>query len=217
MNIRQMKKQFILKTSCFGLAVFFIITANMAYARENLTLSIETATDIIAITHSKAVPLGLFPEGIQALKPETEHGSLALLSYVRDAAGKRIGFASELEDFPPAPENVLEKPEEKNWATVWTITLPGRGSIIAFHYEHLTDQVAEAFAYPKLHNKSWEGELFSKNTTGPLEGGFGRIIGGSEEFEGVTGHFIEEGILTSVTTSGELHATIILKFIFDKK
>jgi len=196
----------------------FLITIRAETSSDSITnnalvFTVHAPSDLISLTHSGEAPFDLLPETIPELKIPTKDGSFALLVYVRDKTGNRIGFASELEDIPETEKG--QKPEDRK--TVWTVVIPGRGMLIAYELENISPSAMAAFKYPKLYGKPWKGNLIEKNTVGPLENGYGMIIGGTGEFEGASGYFLEESKLTAVSLSGEMEAVLSLKFFFTKE
>jgi len=57
--------------------------------------------------------------------------------------------------------------------------------------------------------------LTAQETVGPLSGHRGLIVGGTGEFEGVRGSFVEVNTLRRFTSEGVLYGTLNLRFTFE--
>lgn len=176
-----------------------------------LRLFVQAPSDILSVTHGEQVKIGQFPADIPTLKDTPIADTLVLTASVRDSEGKRVGISSELEAFPP------NDPEHKKpWQTWWTIVLPGRGALLAYQTEKIHQGAAAAFSAPARTGKDWQGSVTEQNTTGPNPDGSGVIVGGTGEFEGAQGRFIEIGTLERVTVDGRMEAELELRFYLEK-
>ena len=80
---------------------------------------------------------------------------------------------------------------ENNWKFVKTVVLP-----------------------TLITRKSWAGDWPDLHTLGPLPDGSGGIIGGSGEFQGITGAFIEIGTTKEFSSNGDLAGEIELRLCY---
>jgi len=80
---------------------------------------------------------------------------------------------------------------ENNWKFVKTVVLPAL-----------------------ITRKSWTGDWPDLHTLGPLPDGCGRTIGGSGEFQGITGSFIEIGTTKEFSSNGDLAGEIELRLCY---
>jgi hypothetical protein len=130
---------------------------------------------------------------------------VAVLAKVRDAGSEVIGFASELEE-----ANLVTAVSD----TVWTLMLPGRGTLHLSQQEDLApllDIALEMLVAGELE-ASFDPPLEFVNTIGT-----GVIVGGTGEFEHARGTFRELGTLYGVSLVGErpLVARVVLEVNFE--
>ncbi|MGH7805344.1 MAG: hypothetical protein ACREQJ_13430, partial [Candidatus Binatia bacterium] len=59
--------------------------------------------------------------------------------------------------------------------------------------------------------KAWEGDWTVQTTAGPGEGRRGLVVGGSGEFAGARGSFVEIDRVTKLTTDGVLEGSFELR------
>ncbi len=176
----------------------------------SLSVFLRGPDDLISITHGGQVGIARHPEGILDLADSPVQGTLALTARVRDTEGNIIGIASELEHFTTIPVE-----PGVPWHTYWTVVLPGRGSIYGHELEQLSEDILEAFSSALSEGRAWVGELTAQETVGPLSGHRGLIVGGTGEFEGVRGSFVEVNTLRRFTSEGVLYGTLNLRFTFE--
>jgi hypothetical protein len=168
---------------------------------------IETSLDVLAVTHGGQLAIRPEPPGIALLDAAPVARQLALMAQIRDEAGKLVGIASELEIFP---ENEADK---ANWQTWWTLVIPGRGALYLRQIETIADEHRSAFeaAYA---GQAWRGSAYGRSTVGPAENGHGVIDGGTGDFAGVRGTFVEEQELLEITADRQLKARLFLKLYY---
>ncbi len=172
-----------------------------------LTADLDGGGDVVAITGGTAM-LDAFPEGIPALaEPHIEHG-LALLTMLSDADGKVVGFATELEAMHEDTSVLAGKIMTH---TYWTLILPERGSIFLYQTENNWKIMREIIGPARETGETWRGELVGLNTNGPLPNGHGIIVGGTGEFAGIEGTYIEIGTLKGYKPPGTLHMRMELR------
>ena len=124
-----------------------------------------------------------------------------------------VGFASELEVMSPDSSLVSGKMVVD---TDWTLVLPGRGSLFLAQIEDASDFVKQVALPVIASRKDWEGDWKLVSTIGPRPDGRGVIVGGSGEFEGVTGSFVERSRLTKFTTDMQMNITVELQLAYKK-
>lgn len=166
--------------------------------------------DKLLLSHNGNAFLSAFPEGVALLTEPRIRTGLIVVFKLRDASGEVVGFASELEDFP-AEGLVFGEEELLVWETVWTVTIPGRGSLFLHQQEQESRQVTEQVIAPVMESGgSWEGDIRFRTSVGPGPGGYGVIVGGSGAFSGANGCFVEIDRITKFSAdrqaylSGEL-------------
>lgn len=190
--------------------LFVYSTSVFADNLKVISLFLHAPDDIISVTHGGQVGLATFPEAIPSLANTDVADTLLLTNTVRDESGKVVGIASELEYFPEVPMQ-----PESVWDTYWLVVIPGRGSLYAYHQESLGSDAYEVFKRAAGEAQGWSGQIKKISTVGPMPGNKGRIMGGTQEFEGAQGTFIEVADLRKLTAQGELHAVIELRFVLD--
>jgi len=168
--------------------------------------------DLIAITYHGASFLPPVPAGIAKLDEPGLEGTIAVLNKIRNASGEVVGFATELE----LPLEGQEGKAGHGTATDWILVLPGRGTLYLAEIERM-GEFGEKVMRPLLENGTdWEGEFTQIKTVGRRPDGRGEIKGGTDEFDGASGSFVEIQTYTRVsTTAGELHTTLELRVFFD--
>jgi hypothetical protein len=155
------------------------------------TFFTKLPVDTVAMTAGKYMSMRV-PTGIQPLNEPGIESGLIDMQKMRNQAGEVVGFAAQLQVWA-SDENGKTKDEYK---TTWTVVLPGRGTLFLSETENpsaLFRQLSELRA--KL--KTWKGRIGIQTTTGPAAGGVGLIVGGTGEFEGQKGTFIETDEFTS--------------------
>lgn len=162
----------------------------------------------VAVTHSGHVGLGFFPAGIPKFtEPGIRTGLIANLK-LTDQNGEVIGFASELELFPEASPAAAD---DVRWNTGWALALTGRGMIFLDQIERSGGLGPKVIQPTAASGKDWQGDWLITTTVGPLESGRGRIVGGTGEFAGISGSFVEIDRLTRFTVDGQMHIAIELR------
>lgn len=166
-------------------------------AREEVFFT-KLMADTVAVTAGKFLGEGSrVPSGIQAFGEPAIEGGLADLQKIRNKTGEVVGFGIQMEVWTP-DENGRPKPE---FPTTWTLVLPGRGTLFLYEIEDPTKlfaKVTEARAAPQ----PWTGRIDERTTTGPGPAGVGIIVGGTGEFEGRRGTFIETNQFTAILSGG---------------
>lgn len=193
--------------------------ATMALTKANTqgdtleTFYFEAPTDGIAATHNGKKPIQAFPRGIPALDEPTLDSAFILVAKARNARGEIVGFASEMEDVAPE-SNILQG--RMIMHSTWTLEIPGRGTLFCFEVEDASEfakkVVIPAFTLGRTWNEPWS----FVTTVGPRQDGRGVIVGGTGEFEGVSGSFVEVTHLRKFTPNGQMHLTMELQLAYRK-
>ena len=184
---------------CFCLSTFLTValagepSPNPRPGEKTLSFFLDTTLDTVAITNNGMNLLAPFPAGIPLFDEPNIQPGLAILAKIRNESGEVIGFASELEDFPPegpTPEGELR------WKTAWTLVIPGRGSIFLDQIEDVRELLT-LVVFPTLATGiPFEGEYTAIPTDGPRFDGRGVIVGGTGDFKRLRGSFVEIATVT---------------------
>lgn len=172
---------------------------------------IELPADGIAVTHGGTMALAAGPPGIALLAEPRVRDGLALITKLRDAGGEVVGFASELEVFPPGADMM----RDIVWDTDWTLVIPGRGTLYLRQQEHSGELGPKVIGPTQETGEPWRGEWVVTTTAGPRPDGRGVIVGGAGEFEGASGTFVEIVTLTGFELPGVLIGRVELRLDLD--
>ena len=151
------------------------------------TFTIRAPEDIVAVTHSGDNIIDPRPAGIGMFDDPALRTGLLLLAKIRDASGEIVGFATESEATASDSNPLLGK---MRMNTDWTIVLPSRGTIFATQIED-AGSIGKDILPAVMIGKGWDGEADFISTVGPSQDGRGIIVGGSREFAGIAGTFVE--------------------------
>jgi hypothetical protein len=168
---------------------------------------IDLTKDGVAVTHGGGFPLGLFPQGIARLEEPGVRGGLGILTKVRDRRGDVIGFAAELEVHPEG--NVLQ--DDLEWSTDWVVVIPGRGTLYLHERERSGELGPKVIGPALASGRAWTGDWTVQTTSGPGPGGRGLVLGGTHDFEGAKGNFVEVVRLTGFLPEGVLVGALELR------
>ncbi len=111
-----------------------------------------------------------------------------------------VGFAAELEVHPEG--DMLA--EDLQWDTDWILVLPGRGVLILYQQEHSGELGPRVVNPTFASGRDWVGDWTVQTTVGPRTDGRGIVVGGTGEFEGASGSFVELDRITRFTADGGL-------------
>lgn len=168
--------------------------------------------DVIALTYHGEGFLPPMPAGIAKLDEPGLEGSMAILTKIRNTSGEVVGFAAELE----LPLDKRSGRASRGTATDWILMLPGRGSLYLAEIEQMGD-FGEKVIRPVLEKGTdWEGKFIQLKTVGRRTDGRGEIKGGTGEFDGASGSFVEIQNYTRATAAGILRSTAELRVFFDQ-
>jgi hypothetical protein len=162
----------------------------------------------VALTHGGIVPMTRFPAGIPPLREPNIRLGLGLVTKLRDVTDEVVGFATELEAASPetsiADARILTD-------TFWTVVVPGRGALFLHETEDNWDLLTRIALPALLLRREWTGNWTNVNTVGPRPDGRGLVVGGTGEFAGATGSFLEVGRLKRFTPDGAMEFTMELR------
>lgn len=147
--------------------------------------------DMIAFFHGGAVSMAMVPTGIQSLAGTDIANQLVMSVKVRNDLGTIIGLMTEMEIFSSG--DVFE---------VYTmLVLNGQGTIITRQTKNRTT-LLKPFAAVIESGEDWAGEMAVAMTEGPIEGGWGEIIAGTDAFAGMTGRHRQCMTFRKITATG---------------
>ncbi len=170
------------------------------------TFYANTSGDVVALSNGAEVPFGTFPADIPLFFEPQLKNSLAVILKFRNAQGTVVGFGAELETLP-----VPGSPPDADWDTDWVLSIPGRGTLYLRQREYPADLMTKIIGPTISSGKDWEGEWQATMTVGPRPDGRGVILGGTGEFDGATGAFIEINSLSKYTVDGQLVGKLQLR------
>lgn len=165
--------------------------------------------DGVAVAHSGKLPLAIAPPGVSLLSEAAIERGFVLIVNIRNARNEIVGFAVELEVHPEG--DMLS--EDLVWETEWLLVIPGRGILILNQQEHSGELGRKVFQSIRDTGKDWVGDWTVQTTVGPLAGGRGVIVGGTGEFSGAEGSFIELDHLTRYSTDNVMYGDFELRII----
>jgi hypothetical protein len=151
--------------------------------------------------------------GIGRLDDPHLRSSFVLLAKARNRAGEVVGFASEMEEVA-AQSNILQG--RMQMLSTWTLQLPGRGTIFMVENEDESEFARRVVVPALLLRETWDEPWTFTTTTGPRADGRGTIVGGTGEFAGVSGSFVEVTHLKRFTPDGQLALTMELQLSYKK-
>jgi hypothetical protein len=172
------------------------------------TFVMQSPTDAIAATHDGNKPIAAFPSSIPLLNDPQIKAGFALVAKLRDEAGNIVGFTSE-QEVVSADSNILQGRMEMD--TTWTVTLPGRGTLFLSQREDAAQFARDVVMPAFLFNRPLAEPMTMITTAGPADDGSGLIVGGTGEFAGITGHFVEVTRLSGFSRESGIEGTIELQ------
>ncbi len=179
------------------------------------TFTFHAPDDGIAATHDghPSKPVKAFPAGIGLLNDPNLRAGFVLLAKARNRDGEVVGFASEMEEVAPQ-SNIMQG--RMQMLSTWTLELPGRGTIFMYETEDASEFAKKVVVPALALGKTWDQPWTFTTTTGPRPDGRGTIVGGTGEFEGITGSFVEVTHLKRFTPDGQLALTMELQLAYRK-
>lgn len=168
--------------------------------------------DPVSITHGGKVPFAPQPRDVQLLLEPAISSGLALITRVRDASGRLVGIATELES-GHEDSNLLAGKLMTH--TTWTVVVPNRGALVLYQVEDnwtlATRIVGPAIAF----DRPWRGTWHNLNTLGPLPQGHGEIVAATGEFARRSGTFVEDAEMREFLPSGAMDFTMTVRVALD--
>jgi len=165
--------------------------------------------DIVLATHGGNFPFKPIPDTISLLGDGQIPNTFVMVTKFRDAFdGDVIAFGTELE-IAHAESRMINGKLMTH--TLWSIVVPGRGTLHLYQTENNWQLFKRVILPMLLSGKPFEGEFKGINTLGPLNDYQGLIIGGTGEFSGLSGHFIEYGVLHGANPDGSLNGLMELR------
>lgn len=152
------------------------------------TFHSDAPRDGMAAANGADTPIPAYPLGARVLSEEHVRQGSVFLTKLRDKQGTVIGFASEQTVIDPE-SNVMQG--RLTTTTNWTLTIPERGTIFLEQHENQNEFARRAVLPALAVGKQWDEPWSFVTTVGPAPDGRGRVVGGTGEFKGITGTFVE--------------------------
>jgi hypothetical protein len=170
--------------------------------------------DAVSITHGGKVPFAPQPHDVQLLLEPAIAGGLALITRVRDASGRVVGVATELES---GHEDSSLLRGKLMTHTTWTVFAPGRGALVLYQVEDNWTLATRIVGPALLLDRPWRGTWHNLNTLGPLPQGHGEIVAATGEFAARPGTFVEDAEMREFRPSGQMDFTMTVRVAFDAR
>lgn len=174
--------------------------------------TIDAPGDIVAVTHNGSNIIDPRPSGIALFDEPALQSGLMLVAKIRNAKREIVGFAVESEAMDAASNPLLGK---MRMHSEWTIVLPARGTIYVSQIED-AGTIGREILPSVMLGKEWNGKADFVSTAGPGPNGRGIIVGGTREFEGVAGSFVEISHLTHMSKKRGGVGTVKLQLAYKK-
>ncbi|WBX85200.1 hypothetical protein [Sphingosinicella microcystinivorans] len=165
------------------------LPAFVAHAPDHETYRLLLSDDFVSVATSPTP--AVFPNRPAGTPPLIEPNvrmGLALITRIRDADNRVVGFATELE---AAHEDSSFLRGRLMTHTTWTVVLPGRGVLFLYQTEDNWTLVTRYLLPGLLKGRPWHGRWLHLNTLGPSPQGYGEVIAGTGAFAGRKGRFVE--------------------------
>ncbi len=176
------------------------------------TFTVKAPADIIAVTHNGSSIIDPKPAGIALLDEPALQSGLLLIAKIRNEEGEIVGVAVESQETDAASNPLLGK---MRMNTDWTILLPARGTIFVTQIED-AGAVGKRILPTVMLGKEWNGQADFVSTAGPGPSGRGVIIGGTREFQGIAGSFVEVSHLTQMSRARGGVGTVELQLAYKR-
>lgn len=171
--------------------------------------------DTVLLTHGGAFPFQPIPEGMAHVGSGQAPNTLVLVSKFRHQPDEEVlAFGTELEISHTGSRLLFGRIMTH---TVWSIVVPGRGALHLYQHENNWRTIKRVIAPMLLTGKDFDGEHHGVNTFGPLPDYHGLVLGGTGEFAGATGRFVEIGTLTKASADGRIQGLMELRVKFDNR
>jgi hypothetical protein len=176
------------------------------------TFTVNAPDDIIAVTHNGGSIIDPRPAGIALLNEPSIQSGLILVAKIRNQHGQIVGVAIEAEETDAASNPLLGRVRMN---TDWTILLPARGTIFVTQIED-AGEVGKSILPTVILGGEWNGQAEFVSTAGPAENGRGVIIGGTRQFERISGSFVEISHLTHMSKARGGVGTVELQLAYKR-
>jgi hypothetical protein len=176
------------------------------------TFTVRAPEDIIAVTHNGSNIIDPRPTGIALFDEPALRSGLLLVAKVRNAEGAIVGVALESEEVDPVSNPLLGR---MRMNTDWTILLPGRGTIFVTQIED-AGSAGKTILPAVILGNGWNGQADFVSTAGPDSNGRGLIVGGTREFQGISGSFVELSHLTHISKGRGGVGTVELQLAYKR-
>jgi hypothetical protein len=196
-----------------GAAAAVPLAPNGADGLVHETLYFRAPDDGVAATHDGRKPIRVFPPGITPLDDKALASAFVLVAKARNRDGEIVGFATEMEDVAPETDILRGRMVMRS---TWTVELPGRGTLFCDQVEDASEFARKVVMPAFLLGQTWDAPWTFVTTVGPGPQGRGVIVGGTGEFEGVSGHCVEVTHLRRFTPQGEMTLTMELQLAYGR-
>jgi hypothetical protein len=143
--------------------------------------------DVLALTNGRTRPIPQpIPDTIKDLAGTLLASTQGVMIQVRDEAGELVGIETELEVLPTNDSG------EDQLIVYVTVMILGRGCLFAHERKRYSDPLRSAtYADVVRTGQPWVGQRTVIATTGPRPDGHGIVVGGTGEFDGVSGTMLQ--------------------------
>jgi hypothetical protein len=187
--------------------------AAMNSMRDRQSFALEITGDNMLATHGGAFPFRPFPGSVRELGDASLHDVFALVTRFRNGPhGEVVGFGTELEI---AHEDSSLLRGRVMTHTLWSIVVPGRGTLHLYQVENNWGLLKRVLLPAMFSGDGFTGEFIGVNTLGPLADYRGIILGGTRDFAGRAGSFVEVGTLRELHPGGVVSGEMELRVGFD--
>jgi hypothetical protein len=169
--------------------------------------------DAVSITHGGKVPFAPLPRDVALMSEPAIASGLALITRMRDASGRVVGVATELES---GHEDSSLLAGKLMTHTTWTVVVPGRGALVLYQVEDNWTLATRIIGPALLFGRPWRGAWHNLNTLGPLPSGHGEIVAATGAFAGRSGTFIEDAEMREFTPDGAMDFTMNVRVAFER-
>ena len=177
--------------------------------KDRETFSLKITGDNILATHGGAFPFKPFPASLSVLPDPSLHDIFALVTKFRAGPDRDvIGFGTELEI---AHEHSSLLRGQVMTHTLWSIVVPGRGTLHLYQVENNWQLLKRVVIPMLLTGRPFKGDFTGVNTLGPLPDYRGIVMGGTRDFAGLTGTFVEIGNLRELRPDGTISGQMELR------
>lgn len=175
--------------------------------------TIDAPADLVAVTHNGKNIIDAMPSGIALFDEPTLRSGLLLVAKIRNGKGEIVGFATESEAVDAVSNPLLGR---MRMNTDWTLVLPARGTIFVTQIED-AGTLGKEILPAVMMGGEWNGHADFVSTAGPGADGRGVIIGGTREFEGISGSFVERSLLTHMSRKRGGVGRVELQLAYSKR